>query len=104
MNEQSRTKDGSCSTVLLVQPVIRDPNNDDVHNPSFDLYFHYMRALAEKIGFFSLVTCGVPTPPTHLLSLASYLREQHISVSVADLNLIYLFEGIYQFRYTEKVS
>ena len=92
-NGKSRTKDKSCYDVLLTQPVIRHPIDNDVHNPSFDQYFQYMRVLAEQMGFFSLVTSGVPTPPAHLLSLASYLREQNISVSVADLNLIYLSEG-----------
>jgi radical SAM superfamily enzyme YgiQ (UPF0313 family) len=93
MNGTSQTKDKSCYDVLLAQPVIRHPVDDDVHNPSFGQYFHYMRMLAEKMGFFSLVTNGVPTPPAHLLSLASYLREQNISVSVADLNLDYISEG-----------
>lgn len=87
-------KDKSRFDVLLSQPVIRHPYDDDVHNSIFDQYFQYMRELAEKTDFYSLVTSGIPTPPTHLLSLASYLRAQHISVSVADLNLIYLSEGM----------
>ena len=92
-NRKSKSKEETSFDVLLAHPVIRHPNDDDVHNPSFDQYFQYMRVLAEQMGFFSLVTSGVPTPPTHLLSLAAYLREQNISVSVADLNLIYLSEG-----------
>ena len=82
----------SCN-VLLTQPVIRHPIDCDMHNPSFDHYFQCMKVLAEQMGHFSLVTSGVPTPPTHLLSIASYLSEHKISVSVADLNLAYLSEG-----------
>jgi hypothetical protein len=92
-NGKSGTKDQSCYDVLLTQPVMRHPIDNDVHNPSFDQYFQYMRTLAEQIGFFSLVTSGIPTPPAHLLSLASYLIKQNISVSVTDLNPIYLSGG-----------
>jgi len=90
---KSRIESKRCCDVLLTQPVIRHPIDSDVHNPSFDQYFQYMKVLAEQMGFFSLVTSGVPTPPTHLLSIASYLCEHNISVSVADLNLAYLSEG-----------
>lgn len=82
-----------CCDVLLTQPVIRHPIDSDMHNPSFDHYFQCMKVLAEKINFYSLVTSGVPSPPTHLLSIASYLSEHKINVSVADLNLVYLSEG-----------
>ena len=94
MDETLKAKDNFCCDILLAQPVIRHPVDDDVHNLSFGQYFHYMRMLAEKTGFFSLVTSGVPTPPTHLLSLAAYLQEQNIGVSLVDLNLIYLSDGI----------
>ena len=92
-SSESLMKSGRCCDVLLIQPVIRHPIDSDVHNPSFDQYFQYMKVLAEQMGFFSLVTSGVPTPPMHLLSIASYLCEHNISVSVADLNLAYLSEG-----------
>ncbi len=90
---KSRIKSRRCYDILLTQPVIRHPIDSDVHNPSFDQYFQYMKVLAEHMGFFSLVTSGVPTPPMHLLSIASYLCEHKINVSVADLNLVYLSEG-----------
>lgn len=90
---KSQIKSNGFRDVLLTQPVIRHPIDSDVHNPSFDHYFQCMKVLAEQMGFFSLVTCGVPTPPTHLLSIASYLSEHKISVSVADLNLAYLSDG-----------
>lgn len=89
----SGVKSRRCCNVLLAQPVIRHPVDSDVHNPSFGQYFQLMKALAEQIGFFSLVTSGETTPPMHLLSIASYLCEHDISVSVADLNLAYLSEG-----------
>ncbi len=76
--------------VLLVQPVIRHPREAHLHSPAFNRYFHSMQRLAAETGFYSLVTRGVPSPPTHLLSLAAYLRARHVSVAVADLNLQYL--------------
>ena len=90
---KSQIKSNGFCDVLLVQAVIRHPIDKDVHNPSYDQYFRYMKVLAEQKEFFSLVTCGVRTPPTHLLSIASYLRGHKMRVSVADLNLAYLLEG-----------
>ena len=76
--------------VLLVQPVIRHPREAHLHSPVFNQYFHAMQRLAEETGFHSLVTRGVPSPPTHLLSLAAFLRAENIRVGVVDLNLHYL--------------
>ncbi|MBL0714119.1 MAG: hypothetical protein JJV98_10505 [Desulfosarcina sp.] len=78
-------KDPCGPDILLVQPVIRHPADADLHNTAFNWYSHYMKLLAEEMGFFSLVTSGVPSPPAHILSLAAYLRGQDLSVSVADL-------------------
>jgi anaerobic magnesium-protoporphyrin IX monomethyl ester cyclase len=89
----SPTRPSPSSEVLLVQPVIRHPVDRDVHNPHFARYFNYMKVIAEESGFLSLVTSGELSPPTHLLSIAAYLREQNVTASVADLNLSYLSDG-----------
>ncbi len=82
--------DGNLTDVLLVQPVIRHPREAHLHSPAFNQYFQSMQRLAAETGFYSLVTRGVPSPPTHLLSLAAFLRDRHVRVAVADLNLQYL--------------
>lgn len=53
-----------------------------------------MRRLAAAMDFNSLVTSAVPSPPTTMLSLAAYLRAQQLRVTVADLNLSFLADGI----------
>lgn len=85
--------DKATTDILLVQPVIRHPVDAHLHHAGFNEYFHYMHLLALETAFLSLVTRGVPSPPTHLLSLAAYLRVQGIIVTVADLNLSYLASG-----------
>jgi radical SAM superfamily enzyme YgiQ (UPF0313 family) len=79
--------------ILLVQPVIRHPRDAHLHSPVFNRCFQGMKLLTEETGFLSLVVRGVPSPPTHLLSLAGYLRAQGIRVAVADLNLSYLADA-----------